>query len=261
MKTMVQVAVVLLVAIGVTAAIARAVFINDLVHRAELIRLRLIDSPPYAEAELAEVDEKFGGHRVITLLHIVPGGIFLLLAPIQFIPAIRNRYLRAHRWLGRGLMIAALISGAAGIFFGVYNPIGGVREGAGIVLFGIFLFVCVIRAYVAIRKGRVAVHREWMIRAFAATLAISTVRIVASVVDIAQIPANNPRAQFVLAIWSGWLITLAIAEIWIRHSRATFSLDSSSPPSRQLPLRIPAPELPLIGKDASSSSIPPPASG
>ncbi len=98
MRATLRVTVVLLVVIGVAAAIARGLFIGDLVHRAEFIRLRLIDSPPHSEAELAEVDNKFGSHRFTTLLHIVPGGIFLLLAPIQFIPTIRNRYLRAHRW-------------------------------------------------------------------------------------------------------------------------------------------------------------------
>jgi uncharacterized membrane protein len=253
MRATVWVTVILLVAIGVASAIARAVFTGDLAHHIESIRLRLIDLPPYSEQDLAEVDNKFGNLRAITLLHVVPGGLFLLLAPIQFVPAIRNRYLRAHRRLGRVLIIAALISGAVGVFFGLYQPFGGLREAIGIALFGAFLFISAIRGYVAIRKGHVAVHREWMIRAFATALAISTVRVVAGAVDSAQVWANNPRAQFVLSIWSGWLITLAIAEIWIRYSRGRFSLDSSSPQSRQLPLRIPVPELPLIGKDASTS--------
>ncbi len=219
MRATLWVTVALLVAIGVASAIARAVFTGDLVHRAESVRLRLIDAPPHPEGELAEVDNKFGNLRLMTLLHVVPGGIFLLLAPIQFVPAIRNRYLRAHRWLGRALLIAVLISGAAGLFFGVFHPIGGVREGVGIVAFGTFLFVCVIRAYVAIRRGNVALHREWMIRAFAVALAISTVRVVAAALDSTRALAADPRDQFVVSIWSGWLITIAAAELWIRYTR------------------------------------------
>ena len=253
MRVTLRVTVILLVVIGVTAAIARAVFTGDLAHRVQSVRLRLTDLRPYPEEELAEVDNKFGNHRAITLLHVVPGGLFLLLAPLQFVPAIRNRYLRAHRRLGRVLIIAALISGAAGLFFGFYRPIGGVREAVGIALFGVFLFVSAIRGYFAIRKGQVDVHREWMIRAFATALAISTVRMVVIAVDVARVWANDPRAQFVLSIWSGWLITLAMAEIWIRYSRGRSSLDSSSQPSQGSPLRIPVPELPLISKDASTS--------
>jgi uncharacterized membrane protein len=210
-------------------------------------------SVPYREEDLAEVDDKFGGHRLITLLHVVPGGLFLLLAPIQFIPAIRNRFIRAHRRLGRVLIIAALISGAAGLFFGLYRPIGGIREAIGIAMFGGFLFLSATRGYFAIRKGDVVRHREWMIRAFATALAISTVRMVAVALDVARVWVNDPRWLFVLSIWSGWLITLAMAEIWIRYSRGKLSLPSSSLPPRQSRLRIPVPESPLISEDASTS--------
>jgi uncharacterized membrane protein len=219
MRATVWVGVVLLVVIGVAAAIGRAIYSGDLVHRAESIRLRLIDSPPHSEAELAEVDNKFGSQRIMTLLHVVPGGIFLLLAPIQFIPAVRNRYLRLHRWLGRALLVAVLISGAAGIIFGVFNPIGGLREAIGIVIFGTFLFVCAIRAYVAIRRGRVTIHREWMIRTFAVALAISTVRVVAAALDSTRALGGDAREQFVVSIWCGWLITIAAAEVWILYTR------------------------------------------
>ena len=252
MRATVWIAVIFLVLIGVVSSISRVMFPVDLVHRAELMRLRLIDARPHTEAELAEVDNKFGNHRTITLLHIVAGGLFLLLAPLQFVPAIRNRYLGMHRRMGRVLIIVALISGAAGLFFGLYRPIGGVREAVGIALFGVFLFIAAIRGYVAIRNGQVERHREWMIRAFATALAISTVRVVAVVIDIGQIAANNPRTQFVLSIWSGWLITLAIAEIWIRYSRGRFSSGSFSSSRRQPPSRIPVPELPLISEDGSS---------
>ena len=73
---------------------------------------------------------------MLTLLHVIPGSLFLLLAPIQFLPPVRNRFLGIHRWLGRVLIVAALISGGVGIFFGVYKPFGGVREGVGIAIFG-----------------------------------------------------------------------------------------------------------------------------
>jgi uncharacterized membrane protein len=252
MRTTVWVAVIFLVLIGLASVIGRVIFPRDFAHRAELTRNRFIDSRPHTEEELAEVDNKFGGQRAITLVHIVAGGLFLLLAPLQFVPAIRNRYLRMHRRMGRVLIIVALISGAAGLFFGLYRPIAGVREAVGIALFGVFLFIAAIKGYVAIRNGQVELHREWMIRAFATALAISTVRVAAAVIDIGQIVANNPRTQFVLSIWSGWLITLALAEIWIRYSRGRFSSDSFSSLRQQSPSRIPVPESPLISEDGSS---------
>jgi len=218
------VAVIVLVIIGLAAAAGRTMFVGDFAHRAEPLRERMMHALGYHnvrhhEADIAEVDDKFGKYRVITWLHVVPGGIFLLLAPIQFLPPVRNRFLGFHRWLGRILLVAALASGGAGLFFGFFFPLGGFNESIPIAIFGGLLFFSAIRAYIAIRNGQVRIHREWMIRAFAVALAISTVRVVIMAFDIARIGVDEPRAMFVISIWSGWLITLAIAEFWIRYTR------------------------------------------
>jgi uncharacterized membrane protein len=228
-------AVVLLVAIGVAAAIGRSVFVHSFAHRAEPIRERMMHSlgrenVTYREEDLTEVDTKFGRWPAITLLHVVPGGLFLLLAPLQLAGGFRDRHRRIHRRLGRVLMIAAMISAACGLFFGLYHPLGGWLEALGIVTFGALLFVCAIRGWVAIRNGHVEVHREWMIRTFAVALAISTVRVMVTAFDIAGLMTPHLRGMFTVSIWSGWLLTVGLAEIWIRHTRRSshdhrFALD------------------------------------
>ncbi|HYS55501.1 MAG TPA: DUF2306 domain-containing protein [Thermoanaerobaculia bacterium] len=226
MRTTLVCAVLVLVVIGVAAAVGRAIFIGDWAHRAEPLRVRMLLAMGYNDRDIAhqpqdlvEVDDKFGNHRVTTWLHVIPGAVFLLLAPIQFLPSIRNRFLGLHRWLGRILIVAALISGAAGLFFGLFLPLGGFKESIPIAIFGALLFFSAIRGYIAIRRGEVRRHREWMIRAFAVALAIATVRVVLTALDMARIMAADPRALFVVSIWSGWLITLAVAEAWIRYTR------------------------------------------
>ena len=80
----------------------------------------------------------------------------------------------------------------------------------------------VLRAFLAIRMGQVALHREWMIRAFAIALGISTVRLVTPIFLIILSPFGvGERELFALSFWSGWLITLGAAELWIRYSRGT----------------------------------------
>ena len=99
-------------------------------------------------------------------------------------------------------------------------PYGGWAERVAIAVFGVLLLVSVIRAVLAIRSGDVARHREWMIRAFAIVLGISTVRIVGTVFDVALTPSGvSPPAVFVLSLWTGWTATLAAAELWIRYTR------------------------------------------
>ncbi|HVE65586.1 MAG TPA: hypothetical protein VNC59_03320 [Thermoanaerobaculia bacterium] len=49
-----------------------------------------------------------------------------------------------------------------------------------------------------------AVESEWMIRAFAIVLGISTVRVVGMLFDVALTPTGvSPRAVFVLSLWTG----------------------------------------------------------
>jgi uncharacterized membrane protein len=156
----------------------------------------------------------------MTMLHILPGGLILLLAPFQFSARIRNRHIRFHRWSGRVLVGSAVVSALAGFYFGLRMPYGGAGEAAAIVLFGAILLAAVTRAVVAIRRGDVARHREWMIRAFAAAVGIATIRVVGMVLDVLLTPAGvGPADVFVLSLWTGWTLTLAAAEAWIRYTR------------------------------------------
>jgi hypothetical protein len=76
------------------------------------------------------------------------------------------------------------------------------------------------KALVAIRRRQVARHREWMIRAFAIALAVSTVRIVGPSLDLLLTPAGFRLPEiFVLSLWTGWTITVGAAELWIRYTR------------------------------------------
>jgi uncharacterized membrane protein len=115
---------------------------------------------------------------------------------------------------------AAIVSALAGLYFGLLMPYGGLGEATATAFFGGILLVSVILAFVAIRRGQVARHREWMIRAFAIALGISTVRVVGTVFDIVLTPAGLPPPElFVLSLWTGWTVTLAAGELWIRYTR------------------------------------------
>ncbi|MDQ5872222.1 MAG: DUF2306 domain-containing protein [Acidobacteriota bacterium] len=219
--------VALLVAIGLSSVVGRGVFTGDFATRADPYRQRGMEAfhrqDPLAStrpAELDRFDRRFADAPFVTMLHILPGGLLLVLAPLQFSSRIRNRHIRFHRWSGRLLVGTAVVSTLAGLYFGLLMPYGGLGEAAATTLFGGILLVSVIRAVAAIRRGQVALHREWMIRAFAIVLGISMVRVVGPVFDLAFTPAGlPPRELFVLSLWTGWTLTLAAAEAWIRYTR------------------------------------------
>jgi uncharacterized membrane protein len=221
------VGVALLVAVGLFSVVGRGAFPGDFARRADPTRQRVLAAldreDPLARERAAEIDRfdrRFGGDRLMTMLHILPGGLILLLAPFQFSPRIRNRHIRFHRWSGRVLVGSALVSALAGFYFGLRMPYGGAAEAAAIVLFGAILLAAVTRAVVAIRRGDVARHREWMIRAFAVAVGIATIRVVGMVLDVLLTPSGvGPADAFVLSLWTGWILTLAAAEAWIRYTR------------------------------------------
>jgi uncharacterized membrane protein len=216
-----------LVVIGVGAAVGRIVFADDFITRAEPVRQWLMEAlqrdDPFAlerPAELARVDGKFAAHPLLTLLHVLPGGIFLLFAPLQFSTRIRTRHLRLHRWSGRLLLPTVLAGLLPGLYFGILRPYGGPVEAVAIAAFGGLFLFAVYRGVRAIRRGQVARHREWMIRVFALAIAISTVRLAGGVLDVALTPLGvRPTAVFALSVWTGWILTLGVAELWIRHTR------------------------------------------
>jgi uncharacterized membrane protein len=219
--------VALLVTVGVLASIGRGVFPGDFAARADPVRQQLFEflhrEDPHAARrpeEIEHFDSRFDADPLLTVLHVLPGGIFLVLAPLQFSSRVRNRHLRFHRWSGRILIVAAFAFAIAGLYFGLLMPYGGLWEAAATILFGGLFLVFLGRAYFAIRRRQVDRHREWMIRAFSIAIGISTVRIVGSAFDVLLTPAGlHPNEVFALSLWTGWAITLAAAELWIRYSR------------------------------------------
>jgi hypothetical protein len=90
-------AVIFLAFIGTAVALRRIVNVVPIV-------LHGYHPPPPASnpvaAQFIALDDLFAHYPVLTLIHIVPGLLFMLLGPLQFSATIRARNLRWHRWSG-----------------------------------------------------------------------------------------------------------------------------------------------------------------
>src|SRR5258708_30238817 len=58
-------------------------------------------APPGSAPGGEPFDAGFARHPVITLIHILPGAVFMILGPLQFLPRIPARWPRFHRRTGR----------------------------------------------------------------------------------------------------------------------------------------------------------------
>ena len=61
----------------------------------------------------------------IVALHVVLGGVYLALAPFQFVGRIRSWHLGYHRWVGRLLVAVGLVVGLTALFMGLVIPFSG----------------------------------------------------------------------------------------------------------------------------------------
>jgi len=165
----------------------------------------------------AALDAGFARHMALTLLHILPGGLFLVLATMQFMPSIGQKHLQFHRWMGRVLIICGLIIGASALVMSFKMNIGGPNETAATTLFAIVFLICLIKAYRHIRRKEVERHREWMIRAYGVALGVATTRPIVGMFFVFR--RLTPHEFFGIAFWLGFTITFLAAEAWVDYTR------------------------------------------
>jgi hypothetical protein len=152
-------------------------------------------APLAGRSELAGLDAHYAAKAGMTLLHVVPSLLFVLLVPLQFVSSWRGRYPILHRWTGRMLMGLGAVIGISALWLSAH-PVGGLAEGTATILFGCFFLFSLGKAWWHIRNGRVELHREWVMRMVATALGVATTRPIMAV--FCNQPANQSYATAIL---------------------------------------------------------------
>src|SRR5713226_6818792 len=143
-------AVIFLAFIGVAVAVRRMVHLVPIVVRG--YHPPLATSNPRV-APFAALDDLFAHYPILTLVHIVPGLLFMLLGPLQFSSTIRARHLRLHRLNGRIFIICGLVIGISALVMSFGMPaVGGFNQAAATTLFGAFFLFALCKAFWHIRR-------------------------------------------------------------------------------------------------------------
>ena len=172
----------------------------------------------------AGLDEHFAREKALTLLHVIPGMIFMVLGPLQFVGSLREKHPALHRWNGRIFLTASAVIGVTGLTMALRGTIGGWDEKSAILIFGCFFLFSLGKALWHVLHREFAKHREWMIRGYAVGLAVATIRpIMASFFAVAVMHGQTPEPSkfFGTAFWIGFTAQAIVAEIWVRRTRPT----------------------------------------
>lgn len=219
-------AVILLAFLGVAVAARRA-----------LVLLRP-GSLKAGHNPAAELDAHFATHRALTLFHVIPGALFMVLGPLQFLTSIRRRYPGVHRWSGRIFLSASAIVGVTGLAMAAGRTIGGWDEKSAIFLFGSFFLFALARAFWHATHQEFAKHREWMIRGYGVGLAVAMIRPIMGIFFASAILRGHtpePHDFFGIAFWIGFMLQAIAAEQWIRYTKSTARVGA---PVRSMALKI-----------------------
>ena len=174
----------------------------------------MAQGPPPTDA----FDVRYVQHPWVALLHIVPGLVFLTLAPLQFVVRIRQRRIGLHRGLGRMLAICASISGLFALVVNFRFPaFGGISTQAATVFFGAVFLFSLTKAIRHIRRKEVHLHREWMIRTFALAMGVASIRVFIGL--FTALSELGSEEVFGASFWLGFGVNLLVAEVWINHTR------------------------------------------
>jgi hypothetical protein len=155
------------------------------------------------------------------LLHVSGGLLALLMGPWQFWTGLRQRVPRIHRWTGR-LFLAGVFAGVTGAAYLALTTTFGWAWGVGVGSLAVAWSACTAMAFVAIRHGDIASHKQWMIRSYVVTFAFVTDRALDDWLPTSLLEPVGDK--MVMDIWLSWAAPLfatvviqSIAVTWRRH--------------------------------------------
>jgi hypothetical protein len=196
--------VILCVLLGVSSSVQRFITVTT-----ALLAQEPLSIDPY--------EMRYVEHPFLTYFHVVSGLVFMLLLPLQFVPRIRNKWIGFHHISGRIVVVSGIVAALSGIAYGLITPIRVPLLATAAVLFGLLLLLALGKAMYHILRREIALHREWMIRAFAIALGISTIRMI--VMSCLVLTDMDIKEFYGISFWIGWPLNVVVAEIWIRTTR------------------------------------------
>jgi hypothetical protein len=112
------------------------------------------------------VEGDFGGNLLVGI-HMVFAMIMVLGGPLQFIPQIRNRFKKFHRWLGKIYVVTAIIMAIDGVtMVWTRGSVGGTLQHVSISIQAIYIILFGVLVIKFARAKDFSKHQTWAWRLF-----------------------------------------------------------------------------------------------
>lgn len=185
-------------------------------------RLFALVRPAGGRSPIGDLDAVFSSHAALTVAHIVPAGIFVVLAA-----AILLRR-RSNKWLERLFFPFGAITGVTAYAMSAY-AFGGWTERAAVAVFDTWFLLSLGRAFWFHLHGDQVCQRRWITRAVGVMLGIATTRpVMGAFFATSALTHLSPHQFFGIAFWIGFSINAVVVELWL-HSKQRADLHEPGP--------------------------------
>lgn len=175
--------------------------------------LTLLHPPNSAPPQMAALDKVFASHAALTLAHILPAFLFVLVTP-WFI----FRKSKETGWPDYALLLLGVMVGITAYAMSAYS-VGGWVERSAVLLFNSLFLYSLARAYIFMLSGDLLRKRTWLLRAIAILLGIAVTRpVMGTFFATSPLTHLQPSQFFGIAFWIGFSTSTLIGEFWLRRS-------------------------------------------
>lgn len=159
------------------------------------------------------LDSGLRNYPVFTIIHIIPGLVFILLGPFQF---LKTNTVRPGKSRFAFIISSYIIGISALVMPFITLPLGGLNEAVASCFFALYFLVSITRSLR--NRYRPGLQWEWLLRTYAVGLAFATVRPIMALSFVFF--GLRPQTFLGTAFWIGFSLHAIIAEIWINMNRA-----------------------------------------
>jgi len=164
-------------------------------------------------SELSDIRRKF---RWWIIVHFGFAAFTLFIGPLQFVPQIRSKFPKVHRWAGRFYIVGSIVSAiTVYVLLATTYTLPGAILSLGL-LAAIWLFTTVA-AFRFIKRGKIVLHKEFMLRSYVCGLAFVFIRLLPEISDVTGVFnfIEDDVMRRTVYEWICWVYPLMMIEFWL----------------------------------------------
>ncbi|MBD2767043.1 DUF2306 domain-containing protein [Hymenobacter sp. BT664] len=161
-------------------------------------------------------------------VHITSSLWALVAGLLQFVPALYRWRPRLHRTLGKVYVVSILaLAAPSGLILAAFAN-GGLAAKIGFTMQCLVWWLATGHAYRMARQRRWLLHAEWMLRAYAITLAAMSLRLESY--GLYYVFHTKPIETYLTVTWLSWTGNLLLAEVLVQAGLGRWYAQALAPP-------------------------------